>query len=181
MKVLEISTLLNAGARTNKYRIIYPDIGRDLDIMCKSASMPGKEIGTVEVYIKGRKYKMAGETSDAGEWQITIYNDENFEIRNFFLRLIERTHDNEIPITMGGAWSGFCNLGYMSDIFVQQLDSKGDVKTEATLLRAFVTSVGPIEYTDEVGEVSTSEISFSYSGMVFTESFGINADTGLTC
>ena len=43
-KIQETLNLIQAGARTNKYRILYPVFGNDIDILCNAASLPGRTV-----------------------------------------------------------------------------------------------------------------------------------------
>ncbi len=261
-KIRDTLAMVKSGARTNKYRLLFPLFGQEIDILCHASSNPGREMGTVEVFLKGRKYTMAGDMSDEGTWTITIYNTEDFLVRSFFLKIISGIQNFNSPITlddeygqMHDVFSGFnytgsgsnlyeteSNIGtydflksigkdglsdamasvntvynemrnnwntvnraidnvrdlvsdtvpiqaagrvtstqaiyngdgyyisrpwYMTDIVIQQLDSNDEPVTETRLNNAFATAVGGIDYTDEVGEVSTTEITFTFSGIEY--------------
>jgi len=170
-KIHEIGSLVKAGARTNKYRILHPDFHDEVDILCNASTMPGREIGSVEVYLKGRKYQMAGDMSDENTWNFTIYNTETFLVRDFFLSLIAEIQSFEAPPTLSGSASVlYPRKGqpwYMRNITIQQLGSAGEVLTSAVLTNAYVTTVGPIEYSDETGNISTTEITFTFSGIIY--------------
>ena len=258
-KIRDTLALVQSGARSNKYRILYPLFGQEIDILCHASSNPGREMGIVEVYLKGRKYQMAGDMSDEGIWTMTLYNTEDFLVRSFFLKVISGIQNFNIPVTledyqMGAIFQGFdyttagsnlyqtnqsqstydflTSIGrgnmsaamstvntvynemrsnwntvnkaidnvrdiiggsyaqpdglvtsnnpvyngdgnyasrpwYMNDILIQQLDSNDEPITETRLNNAFVTAVGGIEYTDETGNISTTEITFTYSGIEY--------------
>ncbi len=175
-KIAQIQQKLQSGARTNKYRIIHPKFGEELDILCKSTTMPGRTMGTVEVFLKGRKYQMAGDMSDDGTWSFTIYNTEDFEIRDFFLGQMANIQSAEAPDTIQGTSTATPNLKntpwYMDTVTIQQLNFEGSVVTEARLYNAFVSNVGPIEYTDEQGEISNTEIELKYTGIEYQGPYG---------
>ena len=259
-KIRDTLSLIQSGARNNKYRLLFPLFGQEIDILCHSSSNPGREIGTVEVYLKGRKYQMAGDMSEEGSWTITIYNTEDFLVRSFFLKVIAGIQNFNTPVTlnesynqMADVFQGFNysgignpqggdaqNIGpydfltsigkgdlsdvmntvnsayndmrsnwesvsraldnvqdivrsrdymaspdgkayvtqnayngdgnyiarpwYMTDIVIQQLDHNDSPVSETRLNNAFASVVGGIDYTDEAGEISTTEITFTYSG-----------------
>ncbi len=54
---------------------------------------------------------------------------------------------------------------YQQDIVIEQLNHDEVPVSRVILNHAFVTSVGSIEYSDEIGDVTTSTISFAYSGL----------------
>lgn len=251
-KIQETLSVIQAGARTNKYRVLYPQFGNDIDIVCNATSMPGREIGTVDVFVKGRKYQIAGEMSDNGTWEITFYNTPDHLHRRFFLKMLGGMHNFQTPdylidggsapkstltgstVSASGTAKGDTVLGilgnisgtvsaintayndvraairtgkntidnikqavngdwnaleslvsatgydanpwYQQDIIIQQLDHNMNVATQAILGNTFVTSVSPIEYTDQTGEVSTTTVTFAYSGV----DYGSNTEIELT-
>lgn len=91
----DISTFREAlktgGVRPNLFEVhlSFPEfsgitgVDQDFSLLCKSAQLPGQDIGTIEVGYFGRKIKVAGDRTFA-EWTITVINDENFKIRNAF-------------------------------------------------------------------------------------------------
>ena len=58
--------------------------GKELSsILCKSAALPGSNLGVIEVPFRGRTVKIAGDrTFDT--WTATFFNDKNFKIRALF-------------------------------------------------------------------------------------------------
>ena len=54
-----------------------------IPFLCQAASLPESQLGTVQVPYFGRKIKLAGDRTFA-PWTITVLNDEDFIIRNFF-------------------------------------------------------------------------------------------------
>lgn len=250
-KINEILHVIQAGSRANKYQILYPVFGGEIDIVCHATTLPGREITPVDVFVKGRKIQYAGESTDEGTWSMTIYNTPDLLHRRFFLKMIGGIHSFNTPdyITdnggldasdisgsnsisaegtararSGGSINGLLGnisssitkintayndvknalnsaqktgnfikqaingdftavqtlLGsasygrpwYMQEIIINQLGSDGKITASATLHNCFVTSVGPIEYSDESAEITTSEITFAYSGI----SYGNNAE-----
>lgn len=93
------------GLRSNKYLIEIPVPGADgekICILCRSTSLPERNIGTVDVYSKGRKYKMRGETEFPGTYNISILDDSSMSIRRLFdawLTLVDNTETKDDGIT----------------------------------------------------------------------------------
>lgn len=246
-KIQDTLNLIRAGARNNKYRVMYPILGEQLDIACNATTNPGRELGTVDVFIKGRKVQYAAEENSSGNWEITMYNDPTLQHRNFFLEMINMIHSFAEPVYLSSTgdvpdadiisrelvlsenspknfsgWSslnsfvskientvsainsaynsivdtytqykktsnsiqsfvsgditglqeifninGYTRPWYMTDIVVEQLDHNGFTVSRTILHNAFVSQVGPIEYTDEVGDVSTTTVTFTYSGISY--------------
>ena len=85
MKISELLNIVKSGARSNKYRLHLPvSNGKDFDILCTTASLPGRNITPTEVWVKGKRAMISGETTWQSTWQLSFYNDENFIARYYF-------------------------------------------------------------------------------------------------
>jgi hypothetical protein len=186
-KIRELQSHIKAGARTNKYRVIYPLLGQSIDILCHNITLVGRGLGVVDVYYKGREIKFAGDRGDSGTFSMSFYNDEEMKYRTFFLKIISAIQNYSDPesfnITgislqeiisdlfkpLGINPLSFDFIGskpwYWTDIIIQQLDHNDEVISSVVLWDAWVTSVGDIDYTDETGDVSQTQITFAYSGI----------------
>lgn len=249
-KINETLNIVKAGSRSNKYSVLYPVFGNELDIICNATSSPGREISTVEVYVKGRKIQYAGEMADDGTWTMTIYNTPDLLHRRFFLKMIGGIHNfntpkyindnggldnsdlqgngisisgdstsssgissilgnvsdsiskintayndirstfnsvkktaNSIKQFVNGDFSGAESLlgstgygkpWYMQEIIINQLGANSEITATTTLHNCFVTSVGPVEYSDETSDITTTEITFAFSGVSYGNSSEIN-------
>lgn len=80
------------GARPNRFRInmTFPALvpngnlaGRTLQVLGKGASLPESSLGQVAITYFGRLLYMPGDRQFQ-PWTITVYNDEDFQIRNAF-------------------------------------------------------------------------------------------------
>ena len=100
--------------------------------MCKSAALPGSNLGVIEVPFRGRTVKIAGDrTFDT--WTATFFNDKDMEIRALFedwANSINSHEDNTAPrfLPNGGA------DGYMAELFVSQLEK--DAEEGGSVLRS---------------------------------------------
>ena len=99
-KIREIESVVGPGARTYKYRVLIPFLGREVDIQCHDITSPGRTMGVAEVFLKGRKYQLAGDRADEGTFTMTIYNDPNLVLRRLFLMMIEGIQNSNVPTTM---------------------------------------------------------------------------------
>ncbi len=185
-KIKDTLYTLQSGARLNKYRILLQDFGQDMDIVCNATVMPGRSLSTTEVFVKGRKYRLAAESEDEGVWEITFYNTPDLFHRRVFLAMIGNIHNfsipsylggtginSDAPLSNGGDFGRIMNIilggssNYKQDIVIQQLDFEESVIGEAIIHNAFVTTVGSIEYSDETQGVSTTSVTFTWSGITF--------------
>ena len=113
------------GFRTNLFEVFgnFPtfingtpktgDPGREIRFLCRSASLPGMNLGIVEVPFRGRTIKLPGDRTFE-DWTITVLMP-NFNIRNSF-----------------EAWSNYCN-GIRTN-FSQQ-DQNADETAGNTMLQ----------------------------------------------
>jgi len=166
---------IGQGVKPNMFLvdIQFPDSlkkgGEDLNltnILCKSAALPGSNLGVIEVPFRGRTVKIAGDrTFDT--WTATFFNDKDFKLRAFFEEWANNinTHEaNTAPLFTPSTTSG-----YMADLRVDQLEK--DSSTEGAVLRSytlkycFPTNVSPIDLAygsnDQIEEF-TVEWQYSY-------------------
>lgn len=130
-KINDLVNTLKSGARANKYRIIIPsvDISRSLDVMCHSASLPGRIITPVDVVIKGKKTQIVGETSLSGSWTANFYNDSGMVSRKYFTRWMEELHNLNIKDN-SGLLGGLGELGNTISQGINAADSIGQAVKE---------------------------------------------------
>lgn len=75
------------GLRKNKYMLELPVptvSGESLNILCQSAGLPERNISTTDLWHKGRKYTVRGETDFVGEYEISIVDDDKMTVRQLF-------------------------------------------------------------------------------------------------
>ena len=143
--------------------------GEDLNltnILCKSAALPGSNLGVIEVPFRGRTVKIAGDrTFDT--WTATFFADRNMEIRALFEDWANsiNTHEaNTAPrfLPNGGA------TGYMADLYVSQLEKDekegGNVIRTYHLHHCFPTNVSPIDLAyDSNDQIAEFTVEWQYS------------------
>ena len=74
--------------------------GQTINILCRSAGLPERNINFVTVWHKGRKYNMRGETDYIGEYEISIVDDSDMRIRKMFDTWLTQV-DNTKPANEG--------------------------------------------------------------------------------
>jgi hypothetical protein len=81
------SNLKQGGARPSLFRVIFdyptniPDPPTKASFLVKATTIPASTIGSYDVYYHGKAIKVAGDRS-FDTWDTTIFNDEDFGIRN---------------------------------------------------------------------------------------------------
>ena len=120
------------GLRKNKYllEIPIPGIeGQTLNILCRSAGLPEKNISVSTVYHKGRKYNMRGETDFTGSYEISLVDDSNMSVRTAFDNWMKQV-DNTKPKNEGIIGASFEELAPgLLDNITDGLEVIGKVKS----------------------------------------------------
>jgi hypothetical protein len=141
--------------------------GEDLNltnILCKSAALPGSNLGVIEVPFRGRTVKIAGDrTFDT--WSATFFNDKDMKLRSFFEQWANsiNTHEaNTAPLFTPS------NDGYMATLAVTQLEKDstltGSRLRTYELMYCFPTNVSPIDLAyDSNDQIEEFTVEWQYS------------------
>ena len=177
MALSNVSSFLQTigqGVKPNMFLVDvqFPDSlskgGEDLNltnILCKSAALPGSNLGVIEVPFRGRTVKIAGDrTFDT--WSATFFNDKDFKLRAFFEEWANNinTHEaNTSPLFTPSTTSG-----YMADLSVKQLEKdaseEGSILRQYTLKYCFPTNVSPIDLAyDSNDQIEEFTVEWQYS------------------
>ncbi len=142
-------------------------LGTDLtNILCKSAALPGSNLGVIEVPFRGRTVKIAGDrTFDT--WSATFFNDKNMEIRGLFeewANLLNTHEANTAPrfLPNGG------DSGYMASLYVTQLEKDdqegGSAIRTYELHHCFPTNISQIDLAyDSNDQIEEFTVEWQYS------------------
>ena len=136
------------------------------NILCKSAALPGSNLGVIEVPFRGRTVKIAGDrTFDT--WTATFFADSNMEIRGLFEDWANSINSHEAN-TAERFLPNQGTTGYMADLFVSQLEKDdqvgGSVIRTYQLHHCFPTNVSAIDLAyDSNDQVSEFTVEWQYS------------------
>ena len=188
MATNNVSTILqtiNQGIKPNMFSvdINFPG-GSDFtngdkqltNILCKSAALPGSNLGVIEVPFRGRTVKIAGDrTFDT--WTATFFADSNMEIRALFEDWANSINSHEAN-TAERFLPNSGSTGYMADLFVSQLEKDdqvgGSVIRTYQLHHCFPTNVSAIDLAyDSNDQVSEFTVEWQYS--FFTAGVGLTS------
>ena len=142
--------------------------GEDLNltnILCKSAALPGSNLGVIEVPFRGRTVKIAGDrTFDT--WSATFFNDKDMKLRSFFEQWANsiNTHEANTAPLFTPSQTG----GYMARLAVSQLEKdsslSGSVLRTYNLEYCFPTNVSPIDLAyDSNDQIEEFTVEWQYS------------------
>ena len=146
------------------------------NILCKSAALPGSNLGVIEVPFRGRTVKIAGDrTFDT--WTATFFNDKDFKLRSFFEEWANQinTHEaNTSPLFKPNNTDG-----YTAELKVRQLEkddsAEGSSLREYTLFYCFPTNVSQIDLAyDSNDQIEEFTVEWQYS--YFTAEGGSKPD-----
>lgn len=157
--------LTGGGARPNQFRVrlVFPaDITNGLQaadkaqFLCKAASLPPSVIENIELFYRGRQVGIAGEPSFE-PWNVTIYNDTDFDIRDAFERWMHL-------IAKYNATCGKTNpIDYQVDMEVDQLGRCDEVLKTYKFIDVYPTRVGEIELAFDSKELETFQVTLQYN------------------
>ena len=154
-------------------------LGTDLtNILCKSAALPGSNLGVIEVPFRGRTVKIAGDrTFDT--WSATFFNDKNMELRGLFEEWANQLNTHEAN-TAPRFLPDSAGSGYMASLYVTQLekdDSEGGSAIRTYKLHhCFPTNVSQIDLAyDSNDQIEEFTVEWQYS--YFTASKGKGGST----
>lgn len=111
---------------------------RQVEFLCKGASLPASNIGVIEVPFRGRQLKVPGDRTFT-EWSLTIINDTDFQIRNAFEQWMDLINSHVQNIGPSGL------LQVQQNWTVEQLDRSGSILKTYEINSCFPTEVSAID------------------------------------
>lgn len=162
-------------AKQNRYMIALPNIAfgttrpsaffdrtenrtnEIFSMFCKSANMPGKQLLSVDRRVGLTYNKIAyGYASD--DVVLSFILTENYFLKDYF----EAWQQYSVISTGEGAHYPRYQSEYAKDISVTQLGLDGESKHTIKLLKAYPTTVNPIQFNDATGEPTELNVQISY-------------------
>lgn len=154
------------GARPNQFmvQLTFPAYvtfgalaGQQAQFLCKAAQLPAVIIEDVPVNYRGRVVHFAGERSFQ-PWNITIYNDNSFNIRNSLE--VWSNGIQEFATTAGKT----SPKDYQVDLKVFQLGRNGETLKEYKFVDSYPAVLSPIQLDYDANNViETFEVEFMYN------------------
>lgn len=173
--ISELSTALKAGARPNFFTVeislpsfVTNTVQSNLNLLCKSAAIPGMTLGVIEVPFRGgRRIKIPGDRT-FGDWTVTFISDSAHEIRGTFLEW----HNNISKFNFDNATlrpgSRVEQYDYAVDIIINHLKQDGTIARKYKLFEAFPSDIGTIDLSyDSTDTISEFTVTFQYHHMTF--------------
>jgi hypothetical protein len=167
------SALPKGGARSGLFqcKLSFPDgiIGvgeaaKRYTLTAHAASIPSSTIEPTDVSYFGRTFSIPG-TRTFEDWSTTIYNTEDYLVRNAFERWSEHINDhetNQTGVSSLGLDSGD-TAAYTQDITVELINKKGVLNRTYKLFDAWPTAIGAVDLAWEGNDIQTFEVTWSYN------------------
>ena len=109
-------------------------------VYAKGGSIPGRTINVTDVPYMGLNFKVPGAATYSGEYALTFYSDRVDNLRNLLLNWTRDTFDDATST------GNYFIARETSVVDLVQLDTQLNRVTQFTLVGAFPTSVGDVEY-----------------------------------
>jgi len=167
--IRDLSATVGAGARATKYRVTFAFPSGisgvtnldEVDVLAKTATAPGKEIGQIELWSQGRKLVIPGDTAYDGTWAVDFYLTENHSLRYDMIKWMDSADNFQKNTHSGNPGAIF------ADLRLEQLDSAGVVSATYTMHNCFVSNVGEVSYADDSADtIAEFNCIFTYSDWV---------------
>jgi hypothetical protein len=153
--------LNGGGARPNLFevQITGNEMGTEFSYMCKGASLPGTDMGTVEVPYFGRNIKVPGNRTFP-EWTATVINDEDFVIHQRVVNWLDLINST-VPNLQTGQLGQSSEL--VSDILIKQKRRDGEPAKTVALKNAWPSSLAGIDLAwDSNDAIEEFTVTFQY-------------------
>jgi hypothetical protein len=159
--------MLGGGARPNQFRVelTFPQFigsrgataGNAAQFLCRATLLPASTIEDITAAYRGRPVHFAGERTFQ-PWTITVFNDNNFLIRN----VMERWHNTIISYaTTTGALRP---SDYQVQMAVHQLDRNDRKIKTYTFFDAYPILVGQIQLDfEQNNQIEVFDVEFAYN------------------
>lgn len=195
--ISELKTSITFGgglARTNRFKVTLPSLGgggiagflgqRNMDILCRSATLPGKQITTVDRRI-GMEFEKVAYGYAVDDVSITFMETGTYPIRKYFdtwrsLIIDENTetakykkdyaknvqiHQLAMPLPIGAIASRVGGIDVAQSVYV------------VNLIDAFPTTINSVEFNNEQDAYVETTVQLSYTNWKTADgglSFGFN-------
>ena len=159
------ANLIGGGARANQFRVtLTPPSGiaigldvRRTSFLVTPTNLPASNLIEIPVPFRGRNIYITGDRPAPEPWEVTVYNDTDFMIRN------------AMELWQNGINSYVDNTGlispsdYQTDLTVEQLDRDDTVLKSYIFRNSFPLTVGQIDLSSaEATEIETFPITWRY-------------------
>lgn len=164
--------LTSGGARPSLFEVLFPNIANldtpvprnnqlgadEMVFECTAASIPAARVDAIPVYYFGRPVYYPGERTFE-PWSVTILNDEDFALRNFF-----ESWSNQMNSLVGNVAESSDPRNYkVDDVTVRQWGKDGTLIREYRFFGMFPVIVADIALSWDAGNrIEQFDVRFAY-------------------
>ena len=149
-------------AKANKYKVVLPVIGilddidgPELNFLCDTVNLPGKQILTNERQI-GIKFDKMVNGYAVDDISLTFYLTNNYNVKRYFESWAEKSVAYNIQQVK------YKNT-YERDFRIFQLDDEGNEIYGCKIIEAFPTTLNPVEMGNIVQDIARYNVQISYT------------------
>ena len=168
------ANLIGGGARANQFRVtITPPSGiaigldvRRMSFLVTTAQLPASTLGEIAVPFRGRNIYVSGDRAAPETWDMTVYNDTDFMIRNAMENWSNGINDfaNNTGLTNPA--------DFQTDLQVEQLDRDDTILKTYILRNCFPTNIAEITLDMSSNDaIETFGVTWKYTHL---EASGVN-------
>lgn len=156
IKLTDFKAAVQDAARPNRFLVTMSGPWTDqMSYLVKTASLPNRTIGNIELNWQGMKAKIAGDPT-FDDISFTFLNDYDWNAKNF----IETWMEDIAQMSTNNRTS---HASYKADVVMQQLGRTGEVIATYILVGAYPISMDTIELSqDSTDTAEEFTVSFSY-------------------
>lgn len=176
------SKLVGGGARSNLFKVqmqLPPTMGLALDFefFCRAANLPGVTVEVVPVSHQGRVVKVYGNRTFE-DWNITVYNDENFRYRDMFFVWSNRINGLESNLTQQTETG---TGTYKGEATITQLGKDGRALRAYRLRGCWPTVVNAIDVDwDAKTEIQNFQVTLAYDYWIPVQAVAPGSGTNIS-
>jgi hypothetical protein len=131
-----------------------------LRFVARGASLPGLNSGIIRVPYMGRTVPIAGEGRDYEDWVVTIFNNEDFALRELFESWSNAINSFESNIRN----PAIANENYVLDFNVNQFAKTGEIIRSYKIIDAWPSRISAIDVDwEDANRAEVFQVSFSYA------------------
>lgn len=157
------NNMIGGGARPTLFRVSITGKYNvpDFKFYCKATSIPASTLGVKTVSYMGHDVHFAGDRSFE-DWTVTVYNDENFKVRNIFEKWSNDIDNHSSIGRSGGATEN--PASYVARGNVEQLSKIGTASIKNyTFVNMWPVNIGAIQLDwDAKDEIESFDVTFKY-------------------
>jgi hypothetical protein len=144
-------------ARNQYFVVRIPQVGEHevITALARSTSIPAVTHGTLPITYKGMEMKISDRPT-FDDWTVSFLCDEAHGLRNTFIKWMSLAYNTQNLRSLP-------HNEYKQDgLSVSQLAADGAITTTVVFVGAFPSSVGEIAVSQDGGELSTFDVTFTY-------------------